>query len=188
MRDLSITTRLLMEATSELDNQHTAKEKLISELKSLITESGYRALDFTSDDIVGRLYLIATVRPETLGEALSYHKSKPSQFYAECLRTLEYNINLKLNYAETAVDIDKTVTEMVRRVFATDSPQKVETWRGDRKDFSSFYRYNKTLSRMWSGKTRIMEKWNRNLPRSGTKPSKHSNPCKVRISNRPLLV
>ena len=81
---------------------------------------GYRLLDLEADDVVARLYLIATVHPEVLGDVLSYHKRAVSQSYLACLRSLESRIKLNLDYMETAGDLEKVVTQMVSRVLNAD--------------------------------------------------------------------
>jgi hypothetical protein len=71
--DFATPTQRLMEKLNELDEKHIMKEKVTSELRRLLMPGGYGALDFGSDDVVARLYLIATVHPGILGDVLSYH-------------------------------------------------------------------------------------------------------------------
>lgn len=118
--DSAAPTQRLMEKLNELDEQHIMKEKIISELKSLLMPGGYGALDFGSDEVVARLYLIATVHPEFLADVLSYHKSAISQSYLECLQTLESRIRLNLDYLEAAgeeVGVEKTVDHLRKAFF-----------------------------------------------------------------------
>jgi hypothetical protein len=117
---LGTTTQRLMEKTNELDKMHIEREKVISELKNMLLPEGYRALDFESDDIAARLYLIAKVRPGITGEVLSYHNDSISQTYLECLRDVESKLRLYLDYVETAGDIDKLAEQMARRIANAD--------------------------------------------------------------------
>jgi len=118
--DLGTPTQRLTEKLNELDEKYMMKEKVISELRRLLMPDGYRALDLEADDIVARLYLIATVHPEIFGDVLSYHKRAVSQSYLECLRTVEFRIKLNLDYMETAGELEKAVTQMVSRVLNAD--------------------------------------------------------------------
>ena len=84
--DVATPTQRLIEKLNELDEKHIMREIVISELRHLLMPDGYRLLDLGADDVVARLYLIANVHPEILGDVLSYHKSSVSQSYLACLQ------------------------------------------------------------------------------------------------------
>ena len=107
-------TQRLMEKLSEIDEHHIMKEKVISELKRLLMPGGYRALDFGSDDVVARLYLIATVHPKIIGDVLSYHKSAVSQTYLECLQTVESRMRPNIDFMEAARELEKDLVPISR--------------------------------------------------------------------------
>jgi hypothetical protein len=118
--DFGTATRRLIEKTNELDEEHIMREKVISELRRLLMPDGYRSLDLGADDVVARLYLIATLHPEVLGDVLSYHERAVSQSYLACLQTVESRIKLNLDYIETSGDLEKVVMQMVSRVLNAD--------------------------------------------------------------------
>lgn len=109
-----------MDKLNEMDERHIMREKIISELRYLLTPKGYRALDLETDDIVARLYLLANVHPLVLEDVLSYHKDKIPKSYLDCLRNVEAKIRLSLDYMETAGDIERSVTQTVNRVLVAD--------------------------------------------------------------------
>jgi hypothetical protein len=112
--DFATPTQRLIERLNEIDEHHIMKEKVISELKRLLMPGGYGALDFRSDDVVARLYLIATVHPKIIGDVLSYHRSSVSQTYLECLQTIESRIRLNLNFMEAARELEKGLAQISR--------------------------------------------------------------------------
>ena len=118
--ELSTPTQRLIDKLNELDERHIMREKVISGLRYLLTPEGYRALDLETDDIVARLYLLATVHPLMLDDVLSYHKDAITKSYLDCLQNVESKIRLSLDYMETAGDIERSVAQTVNRVLAAD--------------------------------------------------------------------
>ena len=114
--DFVTPTQRLMEKLDELDEKHIMKEQVIYELKRLLMPGGYAALDFESDDVVARLYLIATVHPKILGDVLSYHKSAVSKSYLDCLRSIESRIKVNVGNMETAGSAQGLFRGLVSRV------------------------------------------------------------------------
>ena len=154
--DFAAPTQRLMEKLNELDEQHIMKEKIISELKSLLMPGGYGALDFGSDEVVARLYLIATVHPEFLADVLSYHKSAISQSYLECLQTLESRIRLNLDYLEaaerSALRKRSTICARPFSTLCSGVPRRGCS------NCSLFRHCNSMLSKGWRGKKRTTER------------------------------